>query len=135
MAISRRFVGELKKRGENSLFAKGGRYFQMKESRAERTLLKEKIKSEKKGNMAIKKRDKADWKIVEDSLVLYKNAMEKTGHLPPAERAKILGATEERIDRAVVRTYTPRAEKQSFAHKELSEMSASLSMERKRLKK
>ena len=130
MAIGKRFVGGL----ERSLFVRGGRYFQLKEGRAKKTLLKEKIKSEKNENRAIRKRQKADWKIVEDCLVLYRNAMEKTGHLPPSERAKILGATEERIDRAVVRTYTPKAEKQSFAHQKLSEMTVNLSMERKRLK-
>ena len=102
--------------------------FQMKERNAAGK--EEKIKA--KLEMT---KQKKDWKIVEDCLVLYKNAMEKTRHLPPAERAKILGATEERIDRAVVRTYAPRADKQSFAHQKLSEMTADLAMERKRLNK
>ena len=124
MAIVKKFVGM----ADRSLFATGGKYFQMKERNAAGK--EEKIKAK-----LDKMKQKKDWKIVEDCLVLYRNAMEKTGHLPPSERAKVLEATGERIDRAVVRTYTPRAEKQSFAHKELSEMSASLSMERKRLKK
>ncbi len=131
MAIRKKFVGMV----ERSLFTKGGRYFQMKERNAAGKEEKIKAKLEKIKDKLEKTKQKKDWKIVEDCLVLYKNATEKTGHLPPSERAKILEATGERIDRAVVRTYTPRAEKQSFAHKELSEMSASLSMERKRLKK
>jgi len=124
MAIGRKFIGM----AERSLFTKGGRYFQMKERNAAG-------KEEKIKDKLEKTKQKKDWKIVEDCLVLYRNAMERTEHLPPSERAKILEATEERIDRAVVRTYTPRAEKQSFAHQKLSEMTANLSMERKRLKK
>jgi len=124
MAIWKKFVGM----GERSLFTKGGKYFQMKERNAAGKEEKIKAKLEKT-------KQKKDWKIVEDCLVLYRNAMERTEHLPPSERAKVLEATEERIDRAVVRTYTPRAEKQSFAHQKLSEMTANLSMERKRLKK
>jgi TPP-dependent pyruvate/acetoin dehydrogenase alpha subunit len=131
MAIGRKFIGM----AERSLFAKGGRYFQMKERNAEGKAEKIKDKAEKIKAKMEKEKQKKDWKIVEDCLVLYRNAIDKTGHLPPSERAKVLEATEERIDRAVVRTYTPRAEKQSFAHQKLSEMTANLSMERKRLKK
>ena len=124
MAIRKKFFGM----AERSLFAKNGRYFQMKERNAAG-------KEEKIKDKLEKTKQKKDWKIVEDCLVLYRNAMERTEHLPPSERAKVLEATEERIDRAVVRTYTPRAEKQSFAHQKLSEMTANLSMERKRLKR
>ena len=131
MAIGRKFVGGL----ERSLFVRGGRYFQLKEGRAKKTLLKEKIKSEKKENMAIRKRQKADWKMVEDSLVLYKNAIETTGHLPPAERAKVLKKAEDIIYARVEKTYNDNAEKQSLAHQKLSEMTAHLAMERMRLKK
>jgi len=132
MAIGRKFIGM----AERSLFAKGGRYFQMKERNAPAKAEKIKDKAEKIKAKMEKNKQKKDWKVVEDCLVLYNNAMEKTGHLPPAERARILEATEEQIhQRGVVRTYDRNAEKQSFAHQELSKMTANLNMERTRLKK
>jgi hypothetical protein len=88
----------------------------------------------KEGKMEIKKQKK-DWKMVEDSLVLYKNAMEKTGHLPPAERAKVLKKVEGIIFERVKKTYNDNAEKQSLAHQKLYKMTADLAMERMRLKK
>lgn len=124
MAIGRKLVGRL----ERSLFVPGGRYFQRKERMA-------KGKEEKRQTKMVMKKQKKDWKIVEDSLVLYKNAMEKTGHLPPAERARVLEKTEDLIYRRVVRTYDPSAKKQSLAYQKLSEMTAKLSTERMRLKK
>ena len=122
---------------EKGLFQKDGRYFQMKERNAPAKAEKIKDRAEKIKARMEKNKQKKDWKMVEDALVLYRNAMEKTGHLPPAERAKILEATEERIYRTgVERTYNPDPNaKQSFAHQKLSEMTANLSMERKRLKK
>jgi hypothetical protein len=124
MARDRKFVGMLKRQ----MFKSGGRYFQREERMA-------KGKEEKiKAKMEMKKQKK-DWKLVENSLVLYNRAMEKTGHLPPAKRAKVLETAESLIHRNVMKTWDPRAEKQSFAHQKLSEMTAKLAVERMRLKK
>lgn len=122
MAIGKRLIGGM----ERSLFRGDGRYFQMKECRAKNLEEKKQV---------TKGVEKKDLKMVEKSLALYKNAMERTGHLPPEKRAKLLEEVEDRIYRNVERTYNPRAEKQSFAHQKLSEMTAKLNMERHRLKK
>jgi len=124
MAIGRKVMGKL----ERQVFKSGGRYFQRKERMA-------KGKEEKiRAKMGMKKQKK-DWKLVENSLVLYNSAMEKTGHLPPAKRARVLETAESLIYRNVMKTWNPRAEKQSSAHQKLSEMTAKLAVERMRLNK
>jgi len=124
MARDRKFVGMLKRQ----MFKSGGRYFQREERLA-------KGKEEKRQTKMEMKKQKKDWKMVEDSLVLYKNAMEKTGHLPPVERAKVLKKVEGIIFERVKKTYNDNVEKQSLAHQKLYEMTAHLAMERMRLKK
>jgi len=137
MAIGRKIVGGL----ERSLFVPGGRYYtetktgKRKELREKLRQERVKSKSEKIKTKLEMKKQKKDWKMVEESLVLYKNAMETTGHLPPAERAKILKKVEDIIFERVKKTYNDNAEKQSLAHQKLYEMNAHLAMERMRLKK
>lgn len=124
MAIGKRLVRGL----ERNIFVPGGRYFQRKERMAKGKEQKKQFK------MGMKKQEK-DWRLVEDSLMLYNKAMEKTEHLPSAKRARVLENAENLIYRNVMRTWNPKAEKQSLAHQKLSEMAAKLAVERMRLKK
>jgi len=124
MAIGRKFIGGL----EKGLFVPGGRYFQRKERLA-------KGKEEKGQTKMVMKKQKKDWKMVEDSQVLYNGAMGETKNMPPAERAKILKKAEDIIFERVKKTYNDNAEKQSLAHQKLNWMAMKLAGERMRLKK
>ena len=124
MAIGRKIIGRV----EKSLFTPSGRYFKRKE----------RLAPEKERTMQFKatvKKQKKDWKMLEDSQVLYKGAMGETKNMSPAERAKVLKKAEDIIFERVKKTYNDSAEKQSIAHQKLYKMAADLAMERMRLKK
>jgi len=124
MAIGKRLIGGL----EKSMFVPGGKYFQRKERI---------VKGMEEKKQARTEMEKKDWKIVEKSLALYKNAMEqaKNEKLSLVERAKILKNAEDFILGMGEKTYKEHSGKQSLAHKKLGDMSATLGVERMRLMK
>lgn len=124
MAIGKKFCGM----AERSLFREGGRYFQRKERMA-------KGKEEKRQTKMEMKKQKKDWIMVKDSIVLFNSAMGETKNMPPAERAKILKKAEDIIFERVKKTYNDNAKKQSLPHQKLSWMAMKLAGERMRLKK
>ncbi len=83
MVMGRRFVGELKKRGENSLFLKDGRYFQMKEKWAEKA-------KEKKAEKAGKTNQKKSNQVRIECELIARDALDRAEHMEGKKRTEFL---------------------------------------------